>query len=213
MTIKVITAYNGKDDGLIHHFLFRLIKYCKNHDYKLSFSLDYFSTSQYKIKYIYDNLIHSTEDYIVWIDIDIYIVNLKYKIEDLITTGDFYISSDNNGICSGFIILKRTEWNIKLFEFLNFVGKTNENVDLISCNKFGGFLFKNGTHYDQDSFKVIFNYFEQFNNKIQLINEEIIQNPETVSNKTPFAYHFWGMWNRREEVLKKIKESYSLSEE
>jgi hypothetical protein len=203
--IRLVTCYNGKNNELIIPFLNRLIEYTTKNNYQFSFNVEDFENSQYKIKFINDCLIKYPDLYIVWVDIDIYIHNIEFKIESLLDEKDLIISKDVNGICSGFMIIKNNEWNKKLFSCLNFLQDVNEKLDLIKHDGFGGFLHQNGNHFDQNSMKVLFNYFKQFKSKISFIDESIIQNPETTYSSNSFAYHCWGMWNLSlDDIYKKI---------
>jgi hypothetical protein len=202
---RIITAYNGKNNDIILPFLERLIKYSTYNGYKFSFDIEKFDNAQYKLQYINEQLHKESEKYIVWIDIDIFIRNLNTRLESIINLNyDISVSSDNNGICTGFMAIKNNEWNKNLFNSLTFLGQTDD-IDLISTSRIGGFLIKNGSHFDQDSMKVIFNYYKECKNHIYFIDENIIQNPESTFNEYAFAYHFWGMWNNSyATILEKI---------
>ena len=158
---RIITAYNGKNNSLIWPFLERLIEYSTYNGYKFSFDIERFENAQYKLQYINEQLNKESEKYLVWLDIDIFIKNLNMRLESIINSDyDISISSDNNGICSGFMAVKNNEWNKKLFNSLAFLGQT-DNIDLVSSSQIGSFLIKNGSHFDQDSLKVIFNYYKE----------------------------------------------------
>jgi hypothetical protein len=201
MKIKLITAYNGLNNKLIFPFLNRIINYCTINKYEFDFDIKNTHIQTKKLEYIYDKLITSDCDFLVWIDLDVYLLNLDFRVENIINDKDLYFSQDNNGICTGFMIVKKSDFNIELFRSLSFFGMVNTSMDIETKSIFGGFLHKNGNHYDQNTIKVVLNYFNIFKDKVTLIDENIIQNPESSFFETAFAFHFWGIWQHEGQVL------------
>jgi len=201
MKIKLITAYNGTNNKLIFPFLNRIIKYCTTNNYEFDFDFRNEHIQTKKLDYIYNKLTTSDCDFLVWVDLDIYLLNIDYKIEDIINNKDLYFSQDNNGICSGFMIIKRNDFNLQLFKSLSFFGMVDTSMDIENKTIFGGFLHKNGNHYEQNTIKVVLNYFASLKNKVSMIDENIIQNPESLFYQNAFAFHFWGIWQHEYQIL------------
>jgi len=207
--MNLITAYNGINDKVALPFIERFIKYSSKHGYKFDLTVDSFKNASYKQKIISDKLKETTSDYLVWIDLDCYVVDINRKIEDIIDFKEnkyIYYSKDSNGLCTGFFIIKKNEFTVKLFDMINFVGECDGKTDLISKSNMGGFLNKNGNHYDQNVVKVFLNYFPKLSDRVELIDESIIKNRDSMDSNSPFIYHFWNPWKDTDNVLRKINE-------
>lgn len=204
MTFQVITAHNNRNKKLTNLFFEQMQLYCNKNNYLFKIYEEKFLTSQVKPKFIIDSLKNTSADFVVWMDADIFILDIDFKLESLINDKDIYFSYDHNGICAGFMIIRNSDFCLKFFETIQFLDETYDNSDLVSENIFGGFLSKNGKHFDQNTIKVVLNFFKKFENKISTISENIIQNPESVFYNKPFAFHFWCIWDHSEKVTKII---------
>lgn len=125
-------------------------------------------------------------DYVIWSDVDVLICDINFDINNYfscIKKTDLILSSDYNGLCLGFFIVKRSSWSIKLFETLSFLGN-------IKDSKTG--LFGSINRKEQDALKLLSNYFENVSSNISNIPETIITNPKSAQFKQiPFAFHLW----------------------
>jgi hypothetical protein len=207
--MNIITLYNGINNKVISPFINRFIEYSSIHGYTFELKLSEFNSISYKTTYIYDKLQKTDSEYLVWIDMDCYIVDLEYPLEKIINrypNNDLLYSKDSNGLCAGFCIIKKTDFTVKLFEILNFLYECDGKTDLISKSDIGGFLNENGNHYDQNVVKVLANYFPKVTREICMIDESIISNKTSNITNMPFIYHFWNIWNDTDYVLNKIKE-------
>jgi hypothetical protein len=205
MIFQIITAHNKRNVKLTNLFFEQMKLYCEKNNYQFKIYEENFLTSQVKPKFILDALQNAYADYIVWIDADIFILDLNFKLETLIDIKEMYFSYDHNGICAGFIIIKKCDFCIKFFETINFLDETYNDSDLIPKRNYGGFLSKNGKHFDQNTIKVVLDFFKKFENKIGIISENIIQNSESLFYDKPFAFHFWCIWDHANKVEKIIE--------
>ena len=210
MNIKLITSYNGINNELIQPLLKRLIEYCTKNKYDFEFSVEEFDNSLHKPKFIYKKLKEFSGDYLVWIDLDIYILDLNYRIENIIPdiSKSIAISKEDNGMCAGFMIIKNNEFSLKLFDIINFLGVLTTESKIEDKTPFGGFLPKYKPS-DQNIMKVLLHYFVKPQNELCFINEDIIQNPKSVFCNTAFAFHLWGIWSEQvavRNILRKLEE-------
>ncbi len=200
MTYTLLSAYNGKNDDIIMPFLHRIVTYTSLNNYKFKFCCSKDVTLQNKLKIISNELSNCDTDYLVWIDLDVFILDLHFKLESITTEHNFIFSKDDNVLCSGFIIIKNDYYARKVFDTLSFLNEIKPDVQIKESLQYGGFLTENGNKFDQNTYKTIFNYFSQFTNNIGFIDDTIIQNPGSVFNKNAFAFHFWNIWYHPEKV-------------
>jgi hypothetical protein len=102
-----------------------------------------------------------------------------------------YISKDHRGLCLGFFAVKSSIWSKELLSNLLFLGN-------IKKSKIG--IYDNKNRLEQDSLKVIYDFYENISSHIQLINEDIISNPKSKTVKNSIAHHFWANSNLSETV-------------
>lgn len=136
-------------------------------------------------------------DWIVWIDADILIMNHDFDVYSLLKSKkrDMYVSTDFNGLCTGFFILRNCEWSRNLLDAWMFLGplKGDWYIEFDQMRKPG----------EQNTFKCMYKYFSGVKERVDLIPEEVVSNPRTVVNNVPFAHHYWcnGL---NKDVIKKI---------
>jgi hypothetical protein len=125
-------------------------------------------------------------DWVIWCDADIIIKTLDFNWNvylEKLTEKDIAISSDFNGLCMGFFIVRSCEWSFRLFSLMEALGN-------IKKEKIGIYHKKN--QREQDTIKVLADFFDVINSRIELIPENILANPRTDPNiKESFGYHFW----------------------
>lgn len=185
----------------------RIVEYCKLHDYNFIFNqLSNRLNPWDKLIHIVNLLKANRCDYICWIDIDIYILDLKYKLEDLIIdiNKEIHISTDNSGLCTGFIIIKNNEKSLKLFDTLHFLNTQNPRRELTYKNECGGFPTYD-TKIEQNPLKILCHYFENVERMMSHIPQSIIMNPASSDQVNPFMFHFWSHgWNEKEKMMKHL---------
>lgn len=207
MKIIVTSVFDVNTEPVSDIISNRLAKYCELNNYtymckKFNEKLD----PWYKIEYLINLLKTKTCDYLCWFDIDMYIIDLKYRLEDLITdiNKNIYVSTDNSGICSGFILIRNTEHSIKLLETLLFLTYQNFNSSLPYTDKIGGFPI-NDEKVEQNPLKVLCFYFQKVENMIGYIKQSIIMNPSSSDKDLPFIFHFWSFkWSKKENMMKHL---------
>lgn len=176
-------------------------KYCKLHN--IDFELHNKITSSHSD--VYWNKISIIEkeltktDWIVWCDADILIKNLDFDLVDCITRygndRNLLVSSDYRGLCLGFFILRSCDWSSNLFLLLQTLGN-------IKQEKVGIYDLKN--QREQDTLKVLVDFFENISKRTILLPENVISNPRSKERTGAFAHHFWGN-NKIGKVAEEIK--------
>jgi hypothetical protein len=141
-------------------------------------------------------------DWVIWCDADILIRNMEHKWTDYlmnIQDKNLIISSDYRGLCLGFFIIRACDWSTRLLKTLGTLGN-------IRNEKIGIYDVKN--RLEQDTLKVIADFFENIGSKIELLPENIISNPKT---KSPiagnFAHHYWAN-NNLNNVVAEMKNHF-----
>lgn len=192
MKIKLLTycdtAY--KDIGDVSVPVMR--SYCKLHG--IDFELHEKITSQHSD--VYWNKISMVKqalaqyDWVIWMDADILILDKDFDCKKYLSglnDKDLVISSDFRGICMGLFFIRNCPWSISLLNTLEYLGNIkNEKIGLYDVRN----------QREQDSLKVILDFYDAVSSKTERIPESVVSNPKT----TPvvpdaFAYHFWANGN------------------
>lgn len=204
MRVLITSAYNKLASHFSDITAMMWKEYSKLHNYECVIKSYEFSYSMEKLKYLNELINNTMCDYIVWVDSDIFIINMEFQLKTIIDNNELKISSDNMGICSGAMILKNSAWVKQCLTTLLFLGETSLDTDLIT-NKSTGWFVKQQARHDQNGFKILSHYFESFKSKISLIPESIIQNPASTFNKDAFAFHFWSYgWTKQDKMIEHI---------
>lgn len=185
----------------------RLKEYCyiNNYDFELFEYGNENISSWEKINICINCLKSSYHDYIVYLDADCLILNLDFDFYQLLNDTNLSLSSDVYGICCGFFIMKNNEWTKKLLNIINFIKDVDFNKSLSSTTNIGGFNSLENK-YEQNTFKVLLEYFPEIRSNIKTIPETIIQNPDSQFNKDAFIFHFWSFdWKYKEKMIYHIK--------
>lgn len=138
-------------------------------------------------------------DWTVWMDADIAVVNPTFDFESLIGNypdKDFLVSIDYNGICSGFMAFRNCVWSYKLIETMLYL----QNVNLEKAIEFGMGIPRYPS--DQNCLKVLINNFPSIDNRVGKIPEDIIVN-DAVKEFFPnaFAMHYWIANNNSQRII------------
>jgi hypothetical protein len=185
----------------------RISDYCKLHNYDCIIN-EFTDTLDpwYKMQHIINLLKNNNCDYLCWIDIDTYIIDINFKLEILLNKSnkEIYSSTDNSGICFGFFIVKNTPNVIKLFEILAYLKFQSFKKSLPYDDKIGGFPV-NDSKIEQNPLKILGFYFEKIENMFYYIDQSVIMNPVSTDNGVPFVFHFWSLgWSKKEKMLHHI---------
>ncbi len=199
--MKWLTYFDSNYKAIAEMTVPIMQKYCSQ--YEIDFTIYTEITSSYsdvywnKIAVVEKELPNS--EWIVWCDADILIRDLSFNIYNIIKKNsdkNLLISSDYKGLCLGFFIIRNCKWSKDLLYLMQELGN-------IRNEKIGVYDVKN--QREQDTMKVLYDFFENINTKTFLFPENIISNPRSVvRNDKSFAHHFWAN-NKVEQVALEIK--------
>ena len=188
MNIKFLTYCDHEYEPIGSLTIPIMRDYCRKHNFE--FILNNKITGPHrdvywnKISTVRENL--GDSDWVLWSDIDIMIFDLNFNWENYLEKmedKDLILSSDYGGLCLGFFLIRNCEWSFRLLASMELMGNINSG-------KVGIYDKKN--QREQDTLKVLADFFENISCKIDLIPESLISNPRSSLNGiTPFAHHFW----------------------
>jgi|SRR6185437_2586534 len=188
MKITLLT-YCDKDFDRIGAITIPIIsEYCKVNSFEFvihsTISTNHKDIYWNKIGLVKQNL--ASNDWVIWCDADI-IINWFYLDWNAMfkrhADKSLLVSSDFNGLCLGFFVIKANQWSINLLDIMEKLGDINKGKIGVYHRKF---------QREQDTIKVLADFFAVINDQILLLPEEIIANPKSEINGTiPFAFHFW----------------------
>lgn len=144
----------------------------------------------------------SNYDWVMWCDADVLIYNMEFNWRDYLLKHEnknLIISSDFRGICLGLFFIRSCQWSFELL-------KTLETLGNIKNEKVG--LYDRRNQREQDTLKVLMDFFENISSKIEIIPEFIVSNPKTPeSAEGLFAHHFWANGNPQ-KIAFEMKSSF-----
>lgn len=183
--MKIISYYTDTYSKIGELNKKRWQQYCDIHGYEFSCpKLPEQSTPYWKKMELWLNELEtSTHDYIVWTDIDVLVLNMEKKISDFIIDCPISISSDDCGLCCGFIIIKRCDWSINFFKSAYFFKDVIEEKERLHSTR---------KLEDQSCIRYLWDGFYSVKNNIQLLDQTIISHPRIGIQENSFAHHFWG---------------------
>jgi|APGre2960657373_1045057.scaffolds.fasta_scaffold14997_4 hypothetical protein len=119
-------------------------------------------------------------DLVFWCDADSLFTGINenfLKMNNFNHQSNFMIASDENGICSSHILVKNTEYNLKLIDTLLFLSDVKNND-----------LFGIGPKWEQNTLKVL---IQHFNIKFQVMNKRSMKwtTPEMFHDDI-FFFHY-----------------------
>lgn len=159
--------------------------YCNLHNYEWichrPLSLDHHPFWQ-KIYYINDILQQSYDD-LLWTDIDVLIRNPHYDLKTILekSDADILISSDEWGLCAGFMMIRNSYWAQQFYGHLLFLGDLKTELQhSLYANLLG----------DQNTMKYIYDGFPAVSSHFHLLGEDVVSCPQTKDPIAPF-HHGW----------------------
>ena len=198
--MKILSYYTDSYSDLGEINAVRWKKYCEDNNFE--FNCNVLDEQKYpywkKMELWIDELENTSHDYIVWTDIDVVLINKSISIYSIIKDVPITISSDHQGLCSGFIIIKNCEWSKNFFR---------------SCYFLRDVLYEKEKIYSpsrklehQSCIKYLYDGFETVNSNIKLIDQDIVSHPRIGISDENFAHHFWMSSNpNRLELINYIK--------
>lgn len=214
MRVKFLSFYNEEYEDIYKLTSPRMIEFCNlnkySHTIQFIKNLNKNEVRVFKSKLILDNFDFDKFDYIIYSDIDILIKKINCNIfKDYDFKKDITFSSDEDGLCSGFIVIKLTEFSKKFFDTCLFLKYHNE----INCNLSGSLQHWNGRYdrtseADQELIKSLYYGYEKIRDNIDTsLPEEIVSNQQSSLEqiKKSFAYHYWSRCLGVNETISQIQ--------
>lgn len=132
MNIKIISAYTENISEMAQINTYSISEYCliNSIDHEVFILKDIERPAPwYKIKILIDEFAKNDYEYFLWIDSDAIIYNNKFDISTILKDNkEIYLSKDFNNINSGVILIKKTEFTLKILnkiwemtEYLNHI--------------------------------------------------------------------------------------------
>jgi hypothetical protein len=188
MKIKFITYCDSNYQAAGEISIPMMKRYCEKHgmDFVFHEKLTGSNSDVYwnKIAIVKEAL--NDTDWVIWCDADILIRDMDHEWTDYlrnIKNKNLIVSSDYRGLCLGFFMIRACNWSVNLLETVEALGNIRDE-------KIGIYDVKN--RLEQDTMKVIVDFFENISCKVELIPETLLSNPRSVVSKRGiFAHHFW----------------------
>jgi hypothetical protein len=203
MTIELVMQYNDAYAEIGNLSASRAAEYADRHGYKLHVFRDLPMPeepfwSKVKRLRLMSKEPSAFERYLFWMDADTLILDLDFKLEDLMKGEAMDISSDCGGICTGvFGIHTNVKGRVLLGTWL-FLGQVEDDT------KFGV-----GGLHEQATLMLLDKEFPAIHGLIHRIPQSVISNPITKPDECPgkaFMHHFWTRLRSPAEVLKEMQQ-------
>jgi hypothetical protein len=176
------------------------IEFCSNNNFQYHLEL---LTSENpnecrlkKCELISNFLKNENFEYLIYSDVDILITNSKFDFwKSYEFSKDITFCKDELGLCSGFIVIKNTEFSKLFFETCVFLKSHREqNCETTESLKFWNGRYDKSSEADQELIKSLYYSYPHIRKNIDVnLPESIISNPESSMEdvKNSFAYHYW----------------------
>jgi hypothetical protein len=179
-----------------------LSEYCKDHNYtflcETKFDASVKNPYWYKIELVLKHI--SKFDWIVWCDIDVFVLNKKFNMESIINSCEtskknMAISMDGCGICAGFFMLKNCEWSKKFLDSLLFLNEVKSDIKFTEYENEG----------DQLTIKCFYRTFPSVREKLLLLDLNFMADESNFDfNKDYVLYHLVSHSNGIDHVKSKL---------
>jgi hypothetical protein len=126
-----------------------------------------------KITVLIQHLALNPEDRLLWLDIDVVVVNPAFDLTPHFPVNGIAFSTDENGLCAG-AFLVHGQWGLELLRTVEFLGEP-----------------KGAKKWEQDTFKELVPRFPSVRAHISTIGQEVMQCPVSPFHPEPFAVHLW----------------------
>jgi hypothetical protein len=196
--MKLVTFYTQDYEELATITVPRFKLFCKNNN--IEFKLYKLPQNGTRVDFCWKKIeickkeLSCDTDGIIWSDVDVLILNTNYNMVELFNfkSKPMLISSDDNGICMGFFVLKNCEWGKKYLDTMLFCGNINLELEkkLITVNA-----------GDQSCAKYLLGFNNIYENIYILPNDGLISNPIVGIKSTTFAVHYWANGGKEERKI------------
>ena len=202
--MKLITFYTPYYEEISKITIPRFGSYCKHHG--IEFQGFRLPQRGGRVDFCWDKIelcrkvMSDVDDYLIWMDVDILLLKLSPSPYDFIkfSSKPMVICSDDNGICTGFFILKKCDWSIRYLDTMIFLGQiTNQLERQINSVNAG----------DQSCAKYLLGFESVLKSTHILEDDGVISHPNRGIRSNTFAIHYWanGDLENKASILKNIK--------
>ena len=196
--ILLLTYHNSPSESIYHELyectapFFKKYADANNYDYKhiLIDDIDPGLCRRRKLSIITNHLIQYNYKYIIYSDIDVVIKDPTYNIFDEsknLIHKDITISSDDNGLCAGFMIIKNTKFSRTFFNTCCFLKPTTIS-ELPKSQTSPG---------DQELIKHLYFEYPHITQHVDpTLSEGVVSNKRSSESdiQNSFAHHYWFQW-------------------
>lgn len=197
MKVLLLNYYNEKFKPLYDVSKSGFTELCKNKNYTHNEVYlqeeDYKKIMMSKLSVIYNTLITTNADYIIYSDIDVKIIDPHFDIfEKYNFNKDITFSRDCYGLCAGFMVIKVSDFSKQFFSTCMYLGchsqKECEFVNQL-LNWDGKYDTSDDT--DQELIKSLYYSYPNIRDNVDVeLPEWIISNPMSTEPGI-FAHHYW----------------------
>jgi hypothetical protein len=204
-SILLLTYHNSPAESIYHDLyehtapFFKKYAIANNYEHKhiLIDDIDPGICRLRKLSLITEQL-QSNYEYIIYSDIDVVIKDPTYNIFDKsknLIHKDITISSDDHGLCAGFMIIKNTIFSRAFFNTCTFLKPTTIS-ELPKSQTSPG---------DQELIKHLYVEYPHVTQNIDInLSEEVVSNERSseLDIQNSFAHHYWWQWRTKENIDK-----------
>lgn len=204
MQVGLISAYNKGYEEMAAVSEPLMKGYCRKHDIIPMISEINSKEDIYWEKLRLVKRALSCSEWVIWSDIDVLFLNHEFDLREYIMhqqDNHLIISSDHRGLCLGFFAVKSSRWSLAMLESMLFLGNIKEE-------KVG--LYDNKNQREQDTLKVLLDFFQVVQDRVSLIPESIISNPRSQQLIGRFAHHYWANRNFEQVLNEMVKDAQEL---
>ena len=187
MNIKLVTYFDANMAPIGKMTSGILYKYAARHGYAAVCQTSAGATESgpawNKIALVRQVLNCDGSDWVMWLDADAVIMNPEIKIENIIAgipqDKDAAFATDDNGLCSGVFLIKKSQWSLSFLDTVWFLKDINFEKD------YG----RGGRKWEQNCIKGLFKHFKSVANRIHLLPQRAINSYEQNFEKDDFILH------------------------
>lgn len=137
----------------------------------------------------------TSSDWIVWVDSDVMLVNNEIDPRDLLDeTKDIIISTDNWGLCTGFIAVRNSSWSRDFLSTVWFL----RSIDPVLYPEYDG-----RDTWEQNTFKALLRCFPSVRDRCSYFTQSVVQNRCSLYDSSAWMFHFWMDGRTTSEILAK----------
>jgi len=199
--LTLVTLHDQKMAAVAKVTSRRLRQYAEHHGYKLVQYDSLLDPSRHpawnKILAVRHALLSRQSEWVMWIDADAIIMNLRTHATDLIPEDrDMVFATDFNGLNSGVFLVRYCDWSLKFLDTVYFLGDVNYDPD--------GF----GAKWEQNTIKHLLEHFDDSAAHVAMLPQDRMNSSWDSFKKGNFLLHLGGISN--DERLKTLRQAQRL---